>query len=64
MTQSRKSFKMNSNIHQDMTETYKITIVIQVAQGALKHDNWIYRALEGSLENKDELISYRMEVLK
>jgi hypothetical protein len=54
---------MNKTIHQETTETYKITVVIQVVKGGLKHDNWIYRALEDCLENKEQLISYRMEVV-
>lgn len=54
---------MNDIIHKDKSETYKITVVIQVSEGAFKKDNWIYRALEECLENKEELLGYRMETV-
>lgn len=54
---------MNDTIFTNKMETYKITIVVEVSEGAFKHDNWIYRSLEECLEDREQLISYRMETV-
>jgi len=42
---------------------YKVTLVLELEEGALKHDDWIYRAIEECLENKEDIVSYRLEAV-
>lgn len=43
-------------------QTYKITLVIEVEKNALRYDDWIYRAIEECLENKEAVVSYKLEL--
>ena len=40
---------------------YKVTVVLELEDGALKHDDWIFRAIEECLENKEDIVSYKLE---
>ena len=46
---------------EDKMQQYKITMVVELEPGALKHDDWIFRAIEECLENKEDIVSYKLE---
>lgn len=44
-------------------QQYKITMIVELEPGALKYDDWIFRAIEECLENKEDIVSYKLEAL-